>query len=104
MRGSTRLARTAIASGTAELELLSFDVGTRVRYCHTLPFEQIRRFGTLPKESWAGRWLPGLGGARRRFDQPADDFQVAPTPWSPDRRQRMDAFLGAQQISATEPR
>ncbi len=45
------------------LELLSFDVGTRVRYCHTLPFERIRRLGALPKESWAGRWLPGLGGA-----------------------------------------
>ncbi len=44
------------------LELLSFDIGTRVRYCHTLPFEQIRRFGSLPKESWAGRWLPGLSG------------------------------------------
>lgn len=44
------------------LELLSFAVGTRVRYCHTLPFEQIMRFGTLPNERWAGRWLPGLGG------------------------------------------
>ncbi len=44
------------------LKLLSFDVGARVRYCHTLPFEQIRRFGSLPKESWVGRWLPGLSG------------------------------------------
>ena len=45
------------------LELLSFDVGTRLHYCHTLPLEQIRRFGTLPQERWAGRWLPALGGA-----------------------------------------
>ncbi len=45
------------------LELLSFDVRTRERYCHALPLEQIKRFGTLPQERWAGRWLPGLGGA-----------------------------------------
>ena len=45
------------------LELLSFDVGARLHYCHTLPLEQIRRFGTLPQERWAGRWLPALGGA-----------------------------------------
>jgi len=32
------------------------------RYCHALPLEQIKRFGTLPKERWASRWLPGLGG------------------------------------------
>lgn len=44
------------------LELLSFEIGTRERYCHALPLEQIRRFGTLPKERWASRWLPGLGG------------------------------------------
>jgi len=44
------------------LELLSFEVETRDRYCHALPFEQIRRLGTLPNEKWASRWLPGLSG------------------------------------------
>lgn len=42
------------------LELLSFEVDTRDRYCHTLPLERIHRLGTLPNESWASRWLPGL--------------------------------------------
>ncbi len=45
------------------LELLSFEIGARVRYCHTLPLERIRKFGTSAQESWAGRWLPGLDGA-----------------------------------------
>jgi SAM-dependent methyltransferase len=44
------------------LELLSFDIGMRIRYCHTLPFERIRRLGTFPREDWAGRWLPALSG------------------------------------------
>jgi SAM-dependent methyltransferase len=44
------------------LELLSFDVGAAVSYCHTLPFEQFRRLGTLPRERWAQRWLPMLAG------------------------------------------
>ncbi|HEX5419321.1 MAG TPA: class I SAM-dependent methyltransferase [Gammaproteobacteria bacterium] len=44
------------------LELLSFEVGSARRYCHTLPFEQFRRLGTLPKEEWAQRWLPMLCG------------------------------------------
>ena len=44
------------------LELLSFEVQTRAHYCHTLPLERIRRFGTFPKEEWAARWLPVLSG------------------------------------------
>ena len=44
------------------LELLSFEVGTARRYCHTLPLEQFRRVGTFPKEEWAQRWLPMLCG------------------------------------------
>ncbi len=44
------------------LELLSFDVGTVRQYCHTLPFERVRRFGTFPREEWAQRWLPMLAG------------------------------------------
>jgi SAM-dependent methyltransferase len=44
------------------LELLSFAVETRDRYCYTLPLERIRRIGTLPNENWARRWLPGLSG------------------------------------------
>jgi SAM-dependent methyltransferase len=44
------------------LELLSFDVSPPVRYCHTLPFERVRRLGTLPREEWAQRWMPFLGG------------------------------------------
>lgn len=45
------------------LELLSFDVAAPTRYCHTLPFERVQRFGTLPRERWARRWLPPLAGA-----------------------------------------
>jgi SAM-dependent methyltransferase len=45
------------------LELLSFDVDRAQNYCHTLPFERIRRLGRLPRERWARRWLPMLAGA-----------------------------------------
>jgi SAM-dependent methyltransferase len=45
------------------LELLSFDVDPVQTYCHTLPFENIRRFGVSPREGWARRWLPMLAGA-----------------------------------------
>lgn len=45
------------------LELLSFDVDRAQSYCHTLPFDGIRRFGSLPRERWARRWLPVLAGA-----------------------------------------
>jgi SAM-dependent methyltransferase len=44
------------------LELLSFEVASGRRYCHTLPLERIRRVGTFPKEEWAQRWLPMLCG------------------------------------------
>jgi len=44
------------------LELLSFDVGSATNYCHTLPFESVRRFGVTPRERWARRWLPMLAG------------------------------------------
>jgi SAM-dependent methyltransferase len=44
------------------LELLSFEVGSARRYCHTLPLEQFRQVGTFPKEEWAQRWLPMLSG------------------------------------------
>jgi SAM-dependent methyltransferase len=44
------------------LELLSFDVDPAHAYCHTLPFEGVRRFGSLPRERWAKRWLPPLAG------------------------------------------
>ncbi|MDX1562038.1 MAG: methyltransferase domain-containing protein [Gammaproteobacteria bacterium] len=45
------------------LELLSFDVESTAGYCHTLPFEHVRRFGVWPRESWASSWLPPLAGA-----------------------------------------
>ena len=45
------------------LELLSFEVEPVQTYCHTLPFDGVRRFGSLPKERWARRWLPLLAGA-----------------------------------------
>jgi SAM-dependent methyltransferase len=45
------------------LELLSFDVDPALAYCHTLPFDGVRRFGSLPRERWARRWLPVLAGA-----------------------------------------
>jgi SAM-dependent methyltransferase len=44
------------------LQLLSFEIDEHKRYCHTLPFEKISRFGSFPKEEWASRWLPALGG------------------------------------------
>jgi len=44
------------------LELLSFDVEPAESYCHTLPFERVRRLGALPRERWARRWLPMLAG------------------------------------------
>lgn len=44
------------------LELLSFEVDPAINYCHTLPLEQVRRTGSLPRERWAKRWLPMLAG------------------------------------------
>ena len=44
------------------LQLLSFEIDNRRRYCHTLPLEKVQRFGSFPKEEWAGRWLPLLSG------------------------------------------
>ena len=44
------------------LELLSFDCEPAQHYCHTFPFEKVRRFGISPRESWARRWLPMLAG------------------------------------------
>jgi len=44
------------------LELLGLEVGPPVPYCHTLPFEGIRRLATVPHERWARRWLPMLAG------------------------------------------
>lgn len=44
------------------LELLSLEVHSRVRYCHTLPVEGIKQLRIFPKEEWAARWLPMLGG------------------------------------------
>jgi hypothetical protein len=44
------------------LELLSFDVGVAVRYCHTLPFEELKQRSSLRREEWAQRWLPFLSG------------------------------------------
>ena len=44
------------------LKLLSFDIDERTRYCHTLPLERVRRFATFPREGWARRWMPVLGG------------------------------------------
>jgi SAM-dependent methyltransferase len=44
------------------LELLSFEVGSAQNYCHTLPFEKVRRLGVSPRERWARRWLPMLAG------------------------------------------
>lgn len=58
--GSRHLIRSGRLSDW--LELLSFDVDAPVAYCHTLPFEKVRRFGSLPRERWARRWLPMLAG------------------------------------------
>jgi SAM-dependent methyltransferase len=44
------------------LELLSFDVASAQGYCHTFPFDRVRRFADFPQESWAQKWLPMLAG------------------------------------------
>ena len=44
------------------LQLLSFDIDSRKRYCHTLPLERVRRFAAFPREDWASRWMPVLSG------------------------------------------
>jgi SAM-dependent methyltransferase len=44
------------------LELLSFDVGSATRYCHTLPIERFKQLRVLPREELAQRWLPMLSG------------------------------------------
>lgn len=44
------------------LKLLSFDVDPAITYCHTFPLERVSRFGRLPRERWASRWLPMLAG------------------------------------------
>ena len=44
------------------LKLLSFDIDRRTRYCHTPPLERASRPGSFPREDWARRWMPMLGG------------------------------------------
>jgi SAM-dependent methyltransferase len=44
------------------LELLSFDVGSATRYCHTLPLERFKQLRLLPREESAQKWLPMLSG------------------------------------------
>lgn len=44
------------------LELLSFEVGLREHYLHTLPIERLAGFGARHNENWVGRWVPGLSG------------------------------------------
>lgn len=44
------------------LKLLSFDIDVRTRYCHTLPLDRAQRFANFPREEWASRWMPMLGG------------------------------------------
>jgi SAM-dependent methyltransferase len=42
------------------LELLSYDIGPRRRYCHSLPLANLGRLGRLPEDSVLARWLPVL--------------------------------------------
>jgi SAM-dependent methyltransferase len=44
------------------LQLLSFEVGSATRYCHTLPLERFKQLRLLPREERAQRWLPMLSG------------------------------------------
>jgi SAM-dependent methyltransferase len=44
------------------LDLLSFEVGTTTRYCHTLPIERFKQVRLLPREERAQRWLPMFSG------------------------------------------
>lgn len=74
------------------LELLSFDVDPAVAYCHTLPFEGVRRFGTFPRERWAQRWMPFLAGG---YLLVAQKRTLRLTPIKPAwRRTRLRAVAG----------
>jgi len=44
------------------LELLSFEVGAATRYCHTVPFEEMKHGSLLRREEFAQRWMPFLSG------------------------------------------
>lgn len=44
------------------LELLSFDVPSATRYCHTMPIERFSQLKILPREEWAQKWLPVFSG------------------------------------------
>jgi SAM-dependent methyltransferase len=83
------------------LELLSFEIAGARRYCHTLPFEQFRRFGTLPREEWAQRWLPMLCGGYLLHAQK----RVQPlTPIRPAWRQpRLRAVGGLEPSTRVSP-
>ena len=68
------------------LELLSFDVEPAQMYCHTLPFEQFRRFGTFPRERFAARWLPFLaGGYLLRAQKRTLPLTLVRPAWKPPR-------------------
>jgi SAM-dependent methyltransferase len=76
------------------LELLSFDVDPAIAYCHTLPLDGVSRFGTLPRERWARRWLPMLAGgyltvARKRV------VHLTPikTPWQRPRLRAVGSLV-----------
>ena len=56
--GHQRLIREGRLRGW--LELLSFEIGPRQGYCHTLPFERSRKFGMLPEGSEVVPWFPGF--------------------------------------------
>jgi SAM-dependent methyltransferase len=74
------------------LELLSFDVGDAVPYSYDLPFEQLRRFGSLPRTHRAARLLPFLAAG---YLLSAQKRTVRLTPIKPSwRRTRLRAVGG----------
>ncbi len=83
------------------LQLLSFDVDNRARYCHTLPLESVRRFADFPREEWARRWMPMLGGGYLVSAQK----RVHPmTPIRPIwRRRRLNAVGGLVEPTTRSP-
>ena len=83
------------------LKLLSFDIDRRARYCHTLPLERVRRLGALPREDWARRWVPALGGGYMLSAQK----RIHPmTPIRPLwRRRRLNVVGGLVEPTANSP-
>src|SRR5690606_4915168 len=82
------------------LELLSFECGSARGYCHTLPLEQFRQVGRLPKEDWAHRWPPLLSaGCRLRAQQRVQRGSPMRPRWRQPRRRAVGGLEPSTRVS-----